>query len=74
MNTEELKELIDGCIFDVPEGDCYLAMAKVGNEVSISFEGDKDVLKVCMLRLMKKYKVMAEVVTEVADDYDMEEE
>lgn len=74
MNTEELKELIDGCIFDVPAGDCYLAMAKVGNEVSISFEGEKDVLKACMLRLMKKYKVMAEVVTEVADDYDMEEE
>ena len=38
MTTKELKELIDGCVFDVPEGDCYIAIAKVDGEVSVSFE------------------------------------
>lgn len=74
MNTKELKELIDGCIFDVPKDDCYLAMVKVGNEISISFEGDKDVMTACLLRLMKKYKDIAEVVIDAADAYDEEGE
>lgn len=74
MNTEELKELIDGCIFDVPQGDCYLMMVKVCGEVSVSFEGDKDTVKACMLKLMKKYKDLAEVVVDAADAYIEEEE
>jgi hypothetical protein len=74
MNTEELKEMIDGCIFDVPQGDCYLTMVKVGGEVSVSFEGDKDTIKACLLKLMKKYKDLAEVVVDAADAYIEEEE
>lgn len=74
MTTKELKELIDGCIFDVPEGDCYLAMAKVGNEVSISFEGDKEMMVITLVALMEKYKDLAGIVCDAADIVDMEVE
>ena len=73
MNTSELKEMIDGSIFDVPQGDCYLAMVKVGNEASISFEGESDLLKVTLLGLMKKYKDLAEIILDAAEAYEMEE-
>lgn len=73
MNVIELKEIIDGAIIDVPEGDCYIAIAKCGKDVSISYEGTKDMMTECLLRLMKKYKDLSEVVIDAADEY-MEEE
>lgn len=30
MKVNELKELIDGCVIEVPKDDCFLAMAKSG--------------------------------------------
>lgn len=73
MTTKELKEIIDGVNMDVPQGDCYLAMAKAGNEVSVSFEGQEDVLATSLYRLMKKYKTLADVVMAAADAYETEE-
>lgn len=70
MTTKEFKELIDGCIFDVPDGDCYLGMAKVGHEVSVSFEGKPETLKACLFGLMNKYEDLAEVVCDVAYVYN----
>ena len=74
MTTKELKEMIDGCIFDVPEGDCYMSMVKVGDEVSVSFEGKPETLKAVLFRLMNKYKDLAEVVTDAAFVYNEQEE
>lgn len=74
MTTKEFKELIDGCIFDVPEGDCYIAIAKVDGEVSVSFEGKPETLKAVLFRLMNKYKDLAEVVTDAAFVYNEQEE
>lgn len=73
MTTKELKEIIDGVNMDVPQGDCYLAMAKVGNEVSVSFEGQGDMLATSLFRLMKKYKNLADVVMAAADAYEAED-
>lgn len=73
MTTKELKEIIDGVSMDVPQGDCYLAMAKVGNEVSVSFEGQGDMLATSLFRLMKKYKDLADVVMAAANAYETEE-
>lgn len=73
MKVSELKEIIDGVNMDVPQGDCYLAMAKVGNEVSVSFEGQGDMLATSLFRLMKKYKKLADVVMAAADAYEAEE-
>lgn len=73
MKVSELKGIIDGAVMDVPEGDCYLAMAKVGNEVSVSFEGHGDMLATSLFNLMKKYKDLAEVVMTAADAYETEE-
>lgn len=74
MNTAEFKELIDGTIFDVPQGDAYLAMAKVGGEASISFEGDAHTIAMAFVKLMKKYKDLATVVCIAAVAYEMEAE
>lgn len=74
MKVSELKEIIDGVNMDVPQGDCYLAMAKVGNEVSVSFEGQGDMLATSLFRLMKKYDNLAEVVLAAADVYRAEED
>ena len=74
MNTAELKEMIDGTIIEVPQGDAYLAMAKVGNEASISFEGDVHTIATSFVKLMKKYKELASVVCIAADAYEMEAE
>ena len=74
MNTTELKELIDGVIVDVNPGDAYLAMAKVGHEVSISFEGDVDTIVASLVKLMRKYDDLATVVCMAADHYEMEGE
>lgn len=73
MKVSELKEIIDGVIMDVPQGDCYLAMAKVGNEVSVSFEGQGNMLATSFLNLMKKYKDLADVVMAAAEAYEKEE-
>lgn len=73
MKVSELKEIIDGVSMDVPQGDCYLAMAKVGNEVSVSFEGQGDMLATSLFRLMKKYKNLADVVMAAADAYEAED-
>ena len=74
MTTKELKELIDGCIFDVPKNDCYIAMAKVGGEVSVSFEGKPETLKAALFSLMNKYKDLAEVVCDAAFVYNEQED
>lgn len=73
MKVSELKEIIDGVIMEVPKGDCYLAMAKVGNEVSVSFEGQGNMLATSLLNLMKKYKDLADVVMAAAEAYEKEE-
>lgn len=73
MKVSELKEIIDGGIMEVPKGDCYLAMAKVGNEVSVSFEGQGNMLATSLLNLMKKYDNLAEVVLAAAEAYEEEE-
>ena len=74
MKVNELKELIDGCIIEVPKDDCFLAMAKSGVEVSVAFEGQLDMLTASLVRLMKKYKDLATIVCCAADDYEMEAE
>ena len=74
MNIEELKEMIDGTIIEVPQGDAYLAMVKVGNEASISFEGDVHTIATAFVKLMKKYKDLASVICIAADAYEMEAE
>lgn len=74
MTTKELKELIDGCVFDVPEGDCYIAIAKVDGEVSVSFEGKAETLKAVLFGLMNKYKDLADVVSDAAFVYNEQEE
>ena len=74
MKNKELKELIDGCIIDVPEGDCFLAMAKSGAEVSVAFEGHLDMLTASMVKLMKKYKDLATIICCAADSYETDTE
>lgn len=73
MKVSELKEIIDGVIIEVPKGDCYLAMAKSGQEVSIGFEGSVEMLATCLFNLMNKYDNLAEVVLAAAEAYEKEE-
>lgn len=70
MTTKELKEIIDGVEIKAAPDECYLVIAKTGNETSVSLEGQRDVLATSLYRLMKKYKNLAEVVLEAADAYD----
>ena len=74
MKNSELKELIDGCVIDVPKDDCFLAMAKSGVEVSVAFEGHIDMLTASMVKLMKKYKDLATIICCAADSYEMDAE
>lgn len=74
MTKKEFKELIDGCIFDVPEGDWYLGMAKVDGKVSVSFEGKPETLKAVLFSLMNKYDDLAEVVCDAAFVYNEQED
>jgi hypothetical protein len=74
MTTKEFKELIDGCIFDVQEGDCYLGMVKVDGQVSVSFEGKPETLKAVLFSLMNKYEDLAEVVCDAAFVYNEQED
>lgn len=73
MNTNDLKEMIDGTIIDVPKGDCYLLLTKVGNEVHVSYEGEKDMIKASLFSLIHEYNDLAEVVLDAAEAYETEE-
>lgn len=37
MTTKEFKKLIDGVEIESATGECYIAIAKAGNEASVSF-------------------------------------
>lgn len=70
MYNNELKRIIDQEEIVVSENDCYLALAKVGEEVSVNLEGKDEVLIDSLLSLMKKYPVLKEIVLEAADVYE----
>ena len=72
MYNNELKKIIDEETINVSENDCYIAIAKVGDEASVSLEGKEEVLVGCLVGLMKKYADLREVILEAADVYDEE--
>lgn len=72
MYNTELKNIIDNETIVVAENDCYLAIAKVEDNVSVCFEGRDDVLVSCLYELMKKYAGLRDIILETADIYDEE--
>lgn len=70
MYNTELKRIIDEEEIVIAENDCYLALAKVGDKVSVSLEGNEEVIVETLVALMKKYPDLKEVVLEAADLYD----
>ena len=72
MKTKELQELIDGCTFDVEPNDCYIAIAKVGTDASISFEGNSDMLEKTLVSLMRKFPDFGDIVCNAAEAYNLD--
>lgn len=70
MYNTELKRIIDEEEIVIAENDCYIALAKVGDKVSVSLEGNEEVIVETLVALMKKYPDLKEVVLEAADLYD----
>ena len=72
MYNTELKRIIDEEEIVISEKDCYVALAKVGDEASVSLEGNEEVIVETLVALMKKYPDLREVVLEAADLYNEE--
>lgn len=72
MYNNELKRIIDEEEIVIAEKDCYVALAKVGDEASVSLEGNEEVIVETLVALMKKYPDFREVVLEAADLYNEE--
>lgn len=72
MYNTELKRIIDEEEIVIAENDCYVAIAKVGDEASVSLEGKSEIIVGSLVVLMKKYPYLRDVVLEAADLYDEE--
>lgn len=51
----------------VQKGDAFFALAKEGNDVHVSYEGDKQTLVMSLLQLMKDFPDVEEIVCTAAD-------
>lgn len=69
MEVKEFKKLISEVDIKPVNGECYIAIAKVGNKASVSFAGQKAVLTTTLYKLMTKYRDLAEVVLEASEVY-----
>lgn len=72
MYNTELKRIIDEEEIVISGNDCYLALAKVGDEASVSLEGKSEIIVDSLVSLMKKYPDLKDIVLEAADLYDEE--
>lgn len=72
MTTKEFKELIDGCSFDVKDDECYIGIAKVGIEASLSIEGKPELLEKTLVKLMHKFPDFGDLICNAAEAYDMD--
>lgn len=73
MEVKDLKRVIDDLGIKVCDNDAYLTVVKVGENASISFEGNRSTMLNLMVNLMQKYKDFASIVCEASDIYYEEE-